>query len=136
MYPNKYVSELITDSIAYELADYELYDNMSKNVSDTDDKKMLEEISLDELKHSKILTELYNSINGKDPEVTKIEPAEYDNILMAFSERIGKETDSVENYRTLLFAFENPEYKNMITEIIFDEQNHCAKMNYLYSKNR
>lgn len=139
MYPNKYVSKFIEYAIADELGVSRFYKDLSERVTDLEDKRILKGMSIDEMKHSKMLRELYTEINNTACPDIKDEADETEhkeNVLTAFANAIQGETDTVERYRTLLFAFEKPEYKNMITEIITDEQNHSAKLNYLYSKNR
>lgn len=138
MYPNQYVSKFIEYAIADELDDSRFYSDLSDRVTDIEDKKMLKEMSIDEMKHSKMLSELYNEINNANPQINEEERdnKNQESILNSFANAIQGETNAVEKYRTLLFAFEKPEYKNMITEIITDEQNHSAKLNYLYSKNK
>ncbi len=136
MYPNQYITKLISSAVNNEWADSRYYNMLSSAVTDIEDKKILMDISMDEEKHYKMLTELFTELNGSYPEVTKTEPELNSNILNCISDVIIDETEAVENYRVLLFALENPKYKNIITEIIFDEQNHAAKLNYLYSKNK
>ncbi len=138
MYPNKYVSKFIKYAIADELNVSRFYKDLSERATDIEDKKILREMGIDEIKHSKMLRELYNEINNASSDIAEDETEleNNDNILTSLANAIQRETDTVEKYRTLLFAFEKPEYKNMITEIIIDEQNHSAKLNYLYSKNR
>ncbi len=137
MYPNKYVSKLIEASISEENLTSNFYSDLSDNALDLEDKRILKEISMDEMKHSKMLDELFRNINGCAPVITEKEMPELEkDILNNIAEAIQAEADTVERYRSLLFAFDKAECKNIIMEIIFDEQNHCAKLNYLYSKNK
>lgn len=136
MYPNKYVSKLIVNAIEDEIMAERVYNNLCEMLYDIDDKKILKEIAIDEEKHTKMLKELYTEINGSYADLAENKNEMENNPLECIAKAIKEETESVEKYRTLLFAFEKPEYKNMIMEIIFDEQNHAAKLNYLYSKNK
>lgn len=136
MYPNVYIPKLIEEYISHEIEDMNYYNNLSRNVTDIEDKRILKEIAIDEEKHSKMLTDLYTEINGSNPNHNEENTGGNSSLLNALAKRIEEETKAVENYRVLLFAFDKPKYKNMITEIITDEQNHAAKLNYLYSKNR
>lgn len=136
MYNNKYVLELIKDAIADEEQDNKFYSELSKATKDIDDKKALETISLDEKKHKEMFSDIYKKLTGNDytPESVdnkNISPNFIENITNAISE----ELDAVEGYRPILFALENPQLKNYLIEIITDEQNHAAKLNYMYSKN-
>ncbi|MGN1319112.1 MAG: ferritin family protein, partial [Lachnospirales bacterium] len=129
-------SKLIKEAISKEIGDMNFYKNLSNTITDIEDKKVLIGISMDEEKHSKILKELYYILNNEYPDVEGIEEEILPNFLENLYNAIIDETKAVEFYRVLLFALENSKYKNMITEIIFDEQNHAAKLNYLYSKNK
>lgn len=136
MYPNQYISKLIETEISAETMTNKFYNALVEKSTDIDDKKMLKEISMDEEKHRKMLTQLYTELNGKKPEIKEEDIQIINTLCENFANAIGAELDTVEKYRVLLFAFEKAEYKNMIMEIIFDEQNHAAKLNYLYSKNK
>jgi hypothetical protein len=136
MYPNQYISKLLETAINNELKDNQFYINMANSTVDSDNQKIFMDIGMDEEKHSKILTDLYTKLNGSYPETENINIDIDSDFLTNIYNAILDETNAVENYRVLLFAFDKPEYKNAITEIILDEQNHAAKLNYLYSKNK
>ncbi len=137
MYSNKYVLELIKDAIDDELKVGDFYSALSASVRDIDDSKMLGEICLDERKHMKMLEDVYNKLAEEDymPK-TSDEPALADDYIKNIESAISGEIKSAEGYRPLLFALENQQLKNYITEIMTDEQNHAAKLNYIYSKNK
>lgn len=136
MYPNKYISELIQDAVNKEYANRDFYNNLSDLSTDIDDKKILKDISMDEEKHAKILKELYYIINSSYPDLSKAEIYIDNDLTENICSAIMDETKAVEGYRAILFALESQNVKDMIMEIIFDEQNHAAKLNYLYSKNK
>lgn len=135
MYPNQYISKLIETAINDENMTSLFYNKLANSVSDIDDKKLLLGMSMDEEKHSKMLTQLYDTINNILPETTDAKVDLDENLICNIVNALMGEIETIEKYRVLLFAFEKPEYKNIITDIIFDEQNHSAKLNYLYSKN-
>lgn len=45
-----------------------------------------------------------------------------------------EELNAVENYRSLMFALSEQWMRDYLTEIYTDEQNHAAKLSFLYSK--
>lgn len=135
MYSNKFVLELIKDSINDELIVNKFYSDLANSIRDVDDKKMIEQISLDENKHYKMFMDIYNKLTNEEYTPENIE---YQNISSNFISNIVNsikgELSSVEAYRPILFALENQQFKNYLTEIITDEQNHAARLNYMYSK--
>lgn len=137
MYSNKYILELIKDAIKDEMIDNKYYSDLANTVRDIDDKKNLEQMSLDEKKHLEMFNDIYKKLTDK----TYIpDNVDYKKVLSELTENLTKsiagELGGVEAYRPILFALENPQLKNYLTEIITDEQNHAARLNYMYSKYR
>ena len=137
MYSNKYVIELIKDAINDETATYKYYSKLANSMRDIDDKKTLEQMSLDEQKHKKMFEDIYKKLTNekytaKNMDYGNISPVPSDN----FTRSINGELSTVEAYRPILFSLENPQFKNYLIEIITDEQNHAARLNYMYSKYR
>lgn len=137
MYSNKYILELIKDAIKDEMIDNKYYSDLANTVRDIDDKKILEQMSLDEKKHLEMFNDIYKKLTDK----TYIpDNVDYKKVLSELTENLTKsiagELGGVEAYRPILFALENPQLKNYLTEIITDEQNHAARLNYMYSKYR
>lgn len=137
MYSNKYILELIKDAIKDEMIDNKYYSDLANTVRDIDDKKILEQMSLDEKKHLEMFNDIYKKLTDKtftpeNVEYKKVSPELTENLTKSISGELG----GVEAYRPILFALENPQLKNYLTEIITDEQNHAARLNYMYSKYR
>lgn len=137
MYSNKYVLELIKDSIKDELIVSKFYSDLANSIRDVDDKKMIEEMSLDENKHYKMFMDIYNKLSKEEYTPKNIEYQKVSSDLISnIVNSIKGELSSVEEYRPIIFALENQQLKNYLSEIITDEQNHAAKLNYMYSKYR
>ncbi len=138
MYPNKYLTELVKDALENEIRTVDFYEKLAADVNDIDDKERLRQICLDENKHKSMLSEMYRELEGKEYEPSdKKEPAnEQRDVLTRIAESIDKELEGVELYRPILFALENKRFKNYLQEIITDEQNHAARLNFMYSKNK
>ncbi len=135
MYPNKFLTELIEDALNEEVKDNGFYDGLAAKISDIDDKNKLKQMSLDEKKHYNMLKEIYEKLTGKEFSPQKeADKNEAESIVKSIEKAIDKELESVEMYRPILFALENPAFKNYLQEIITDEQNHAARLNYMYSK--
>ncbi len=137
MYSNKYVLELIKDGIDEEPMVSKFYSELANSVRDIDDKKMLEEMSLDEKKHFEMLSDIYTKLTNEKYTPKEKETPEIDkDFLKNIAASIKAELNTVEAYRPILFALENTQFKNYMMEIISDEQNHAALLNYMYSKYR
>ena len=130
-YPNQYIPKLILDYMSDELADSDFYKKLASTVKE----KLLCNISMDEEKHYKMLEKIYESITGQPANVTDFTPEELsDNIFLNLDKRVMEELNAVENYRSLMFALSEQWIRDYLTEIYTDEQNHAAKLSFLYSK--
>jgi len=118
-----------------ELADSDFYKKLASTVKEKDVEEILRNISIDEEKHYKMLKKIYESITGQPANVTDFTPEELsDNIFLNLDKRVMEELNAVENYRSLMFALSEQWIRDYLTEIYTDEQNHAAKLSFLYSK--
>ena len=118
-----------------ELADSDFYKRLASTVKEKDVEEILRGISMDEEKHYKMLEKIYESITGQKANVTDFTPEELsDNIFLNLDKRVMEELNAVENYRSLMFALSEQWMRDYLTEIYTDEQNHAAKLSFLYSK--
>ena len=126
---------LIVQSVGGERED-ELFYTYMLNVAPPGQKEIVAAIRDDEIKHNKMLRELYWQLTGQEippaPEEPFQQPQSYcDGLVRA----LFGELSAVERYRKILFGLEFLPYRNMITEIYTDELKHATKWNYLYSLN-
>ena len=134
-YPNQYIPKLILDYMSDELADSDFYKILASTVKEKAVEEILRNISIDEEKHYKMLKKIYESITGQPANVTDFTPEELsDNIFLNLDKRVMEELNAVENYRSLMFALSEQWIRDYLTEIYTDEQNHAAKLSFLYSK--
>ena len=134
-YPNQYIPKLILDYMSDELADSDFYKILASTVKEKDVEEILRNISIDEEKHYKMLKKIYESITSQPANVTDFTPEELsDNIFLNLDKRVMEELNAVENYRSLMFALSEQWIRDYLTEIYTDEQNHAAKLSFLYSK--
>lgn len=90
---------------------------------------------LDELKHIKLLQEIYYITSGeKAPEYTTMPVSLSENLLENFQKAIFDSLEAADFYRELYFSFLNLEIRDMLFEILTDEQDHATRFNFLFSK--
>jgi len=101
-YINPYILKLIEDALTDEISDYMLYTALAEKCPDMGE--MFKSIATDEMKHKKMLTELYTDLNGKAPREIKAAPtADMSKACEELiKEQISKELDGASMYRTLL----------------------------------
>lgn len=131
---DKYLLEMIEDAAADEIEAAEHYARLAEAAPNEADKNMLRGMHFDELKHYKMLLNMYKALTGHDMMEDKPELEASENFLYNIQECFFEELEDVEFYRTLLLAFLNLEIRDWLYEIITDEQNHAQKLNFLYSK--
>jgi rubrerythrin len=123
-YINPYILKLLDDALSDELSDYMLYTAMSKKC--VENGGIFTDIASDELKHRKMLTELYTDLSGKAPELKEDVGTDIsDTCEELVKEQISKELEGAATYRTLYFAMPTQADKNIIFEIMTDEMFHA-----------
>ena len=90
--------------------------------------KLILDYMSDELADSDFYKRLASTVKDFTPEELS------DNIFLNLDKRVMEELNAVENYRSLMFALSEQWMRDYLTEIYTDEQNHAAKLSFLYSK--
>lgn len=126
-YINPYILKLIEEAIFDEVSDHALYTALAKKCTNLSD--MFTEIASDELKHKKMLTELYTDLSGKQAVIKKADVPDLsqdcESIIKA---QVPKELEGAALYRTLYFALPQTRDKNIIFEIMTDEMMHATRL--------
>ena len=129
--------ELIKKSVMDELNDELFYSALLNQAIEQEDKDIIMSIRDDEIKHNKLLRDVYYSLTG----TTLPQPRQMtDTEAMTYIENLKKafmgESEAANKYRKILTAM--PDMKNMliILEILVDELRHADKYNYLITKNK
>lgn len=126
----------IQDALKGENEDRMFYTYLIDQAPSDEDKRIIEGIRDDEMKHYKVFGQLYYELTGRaaSPEQdTDFEkPASYcDGLRRAL---LG-EQNAVRKYRKILFAMQHRTHINILTEIITDELRHLGLYNFLFAKN-
>lgn len=129
------VLTMMDEAITDEMKGYEYYKRLQTMFDDPKDKDTVRHMSLDEMKHRRMVEDLYKDITGKTAPTFKADDIRISrNLLVELANSIMNEYEDVEFYRRLLFMLKNPDYRDRLFEILTDEQSHAGKLNYLYSK--
>lgn len=134
MYRVESLNDLLIEAMKDERHDRVKYKRMMEMTKDPMVKKQIRFAYEDEGKHYKMFNQIYSKLMGKQVEVplpTNIE--KYDTLMEAVQSSIDGELEAVELYRKILAMMPNMHMRDMVYEIITDEQEHAARFNYLYA---
>ncbi|GAB6159162.1 hypothetical protein JCM39194_23620 [Desulfotomaculum varum] len=127
--------QLIVQSVSNERED-ELFYNYLVNLAPPEQREIVASIRDDEMKHNKMLRQIYWELTGQDiPQGAEPPFKPPKNFCEGIVTALFGELAAVERYRKILFGFEFLPYRNMITEIYTDELKHGSKYNYLFTLN-
>ncbi len=128
-YVNPYIIKLIEEAIAEEISDIILFEKLSD--ADAGNAELYADIAADELKHKKMLQELYADLSGK----TYMQPVREKSVLQDTDspdkeKLIRDKADNAAMYRTLYFAMPHSSHadRNILFEIMTDEMIHLSKL--------
>jgi len=125
--------QLLKEAMLDEKKDYRKYRTM---VEMTDNKDIIEQIRFayeDEAKHYEMFQEIYEEIAGRDIQLKAPEQELPDRFIDAVKSSINGELGAVELYRDIRAMLKGKKYRDMVYEIITDEQEHATRFVYLYA---
>ncbi len=130
------VIDMINDALEDEYRDYYKYMALSEKMADGTDAETVKSMAYDEYKHRRLFEEIYTALTGAAPLPPKniFKPENIDNLTEVFTDSLFGELDAVELYRDIMFSISNTGIRDMIFEIITDEQSHADLINYLLPK--
>ena len=124
-YINPYILKLIEDAVKDEASDFMIFARLSEEYPEK--AEMFAGIASDEIKHKKMLEELYADLSGKTLVQPRLEQIEK---LPSRAELMRDKFDTVAMYRTVFFALPSASAanKNILFEIMTDEMMHAAAL--------
>lgn len=132
----KRLLEMIVEGMKDERYDNKKYKMM---LDMTDNKEMKENIRHayeDEAKHYRMFQEIYEDLTGEEMEipVPKVDLADrfIDNVKSSIQGELG----AVEHYRDIRTMLTSKKHRDMLYEIITDEQEHATRFVYIYAMMR
>ena len=137
---NKDVNEilqLIIMAMTDEQRDGDFYNELSKLNENVIDNRLLNDMFLNERRHEKMLEDIYVGLTGKTPVVPPATPIPIsENMVENFELAFQNELEGIQLYRTLYLALQTPTLKNIVYEILSDQQQHAMIFSYLANKYR
>lgn len=128
--------ELIRRAVAGETHDRLFYEYLLSQAPNAREREIITSIRDDEMKHYRMFREIYRGITGTYPTPLGSEQFEKPaNYLAGIEEALFGELGAVEMYREIYFGMPNLMYRDMLFEIITDEQKHATKYNYIFTRN-
>lgn len=137
MQPNKQPSRKLLDLIKEAMKD-ERHDNKKYKMmmEMTENKEIRDNIRFayeDEAKHYRMFQDIYEDLTGEEIEipVPKVELADrfIDNVKSSIQGELG----AVEMYRDIRAMLTSKKHRDMLYEIITDEQEHATRFVYIYA---
>lgn len=131
--PDKRLLELIKEAMQDELHDHKKYKMMMEMTDNTEINEQVEHAYKDEGKHYKMFQKLYEELTGRTVEVPLPEVERYSRLIDAVKSSINGELEAVEMYREIRSMLKGKRHRDMLYEIITDEQEHATRFTYLYA---
>ncbi len=131
---NEHIITMLKESMRDEKTDVDYYAQMMEEMVSEGDKEIIRDIRNDEIKHYKLLQEVYYELVGDKTEVKAGKKSITGHVLRDIENSLFAELDAVANYRKLYFSFLTLSIRDIFFEIMSDEQIHATKLSYLYAK--
>jgi rubrerythrin len=96
-------------------------------------RKQIEFAFNDEGKHYKMFQQIYYTLTGQYIDIPMQEPQKNEKFIELIESSINGELEAVELYRKIRSMLPNTQLRDMLFEIITDEQEHATRFVYLYS---
>lgn len=107
---------------------------MMENAYDPEIIKQIRFAYDDEIKHYEMFQQIYFQLTHRRLDIPLPREIEkYDNLMQAVQSSIEGENEAVDLYREIFALMQNKQMRDMVYEIITDEQEHFGRFIYLYS---
>lgn len=138
-YQEEYVSraetlqDLLLEAMKDERHDRVKYKDMMDMTKDEKVRRQIQFAYDDEGKHYQMFQQIARAIYKRPLQVETPQVEKYDNLKDAVESSINGELDAVELYRKIMSMMPNMKLRDMMFEIITDEQEHASRFIYLNS---
>lgn len=124
---------LLIEAMKGERADRTKYKMMMDMTKSDKVRKQIEYAFNDEGKHYKMFQQIYYTLTGQYIDIPMQEPQKNEKFIDLIESSINGELEAVELYRKIRSMLPNTQLRDMLFEIITDEQEHATRFVYLYS---
>lgn len=131
--PASELIELIHESMRDEKHDRAKYKMMMEMAKDEKVRKQIEFAYKDEGKHYKMFQQIEMALTGHCTDIPTPKVECYDKLKEAVESSINGELEAVELYRKIKSMLPTMQLRDMMYEIITDEQEHATRFVYVYS---
>ena len=115
-----------------EMASY--YARLARTIHDENDSDIIHGMHLEELKHKKMLMDMYNDMFESEAEIFTEENGISQNMIYEFEKSMYEEIKTAQYLRKLYFYFMNLGVRDYLYEIMTDDMAQAVKLSHLYSK--
>jgi rubrerythrin len=124
---------MIKDAMKDERHDNKKYKMMGEMTENREIRENIHHAQVDEAKHYRMFQDIYEDLTGEDIEipVPKVDLA--DRFVDNVKSSIQGELDAVEMYRDIRAMLTSKKHRDMLYEIITDEQEHATRFVYIYA---
>ncbi|EQB90103.1 rubrerythrin [Clostridium punense] len=133
MNTSKNLIDLIIEAMKDERHDRVKYKMMMDMTKKDKIKEQIRFAYEDEGKHYKMFQYIFYQLTGKQIDIPIPEVEEYDELIDAVETSINGELAAVELYRKIQSMLPNIGLRDMLFEIITDEQEHATRFTYVFS---
>lgn len=130
--PKKLI-DMILEAMRDELSDRAKYKMLMDMARDPKVKRQINFAYEDEGKHYKMFQQILLRLTGKMTDIPVPEIKKPASLIEGVESSIDGELEAVELYRDILAMLPNKQMRDMLYEIITDEQEHAVRFTYLYS---
>lgn len=130
---DKNVLDLIFEAMKDEKHDRIKYKKMMEMADSDKVRKQIEFAYKDEIKHYKMFQQIVYMLTCRKCDVPTPNVESYKCLLPAIESSINGELEAVELYRKILSMLPTMQMRDMLFEILTDEQEHATRFVYLYS---
>lgn len=127
------LADMLLEAMKDERHDREKYRLMMEMSKDDKIKKQIEYAYKDEGKHYELFREILYCLTGKTTDVPTPEVDLKDKFICNIESSINGELEAVELYRKIKAMLPNMQMRDILYEIITDEQEHATRFVYLYA---
>jgi rubrerythrin len=127
---------IVKDAVQDEREDELFYDYLISVAPTQEEKEIITSIRNDEQKHNKLFRGIYKAFTGKDIEtLSNVDFEKPESYIAGVKKALFGELGAVERYRDIIAGLPNRYYRDMVFEILTDEQKHADKYNYILNIN-